>query len=167
LAAAFRDVGWRVPAMLDAMWTADDFVLDTIGQVKVDQWWRGRVVLLGDAAYCASPLTGLGTSTSIVGAYVLAGALASTGPEQAFATYQETMRAYVTEAQKLPPGGVNGFLPKSRAMIAMRNLSMRMMNHWPMRGLLEKQFQKADAIELPDFSDLAGTRSGGHHADDR
>ncbi len=167
LAAAFRDVGWRVPAMLDAMRTADDFFLDTIGQVKVDQWWRGRVVLLGDAAYCASPLTGLGTSTSIVGAYVLAGELASNGPEQAFKNYQEAMRAYVTEAQKLPPGGVNGFLPKSRAMIALRNRSMRMMNHWPMRGLLEKQFQKADAIELPDFSDLAGTRAGGHHTDDR
>jgi 2-polyprenyl-6-methoxyphenol hydroxylase-like FAD-dependent oxidoreductase len=158
LAAAFRDVGWRVPAMLEAMLTADDFFLDTIGQVKIDRWWRGRVVLLGDAAYCPSPLTGLGTSTSIVGAYVLAGELASSSPEQAFKNYQDVMRTYVTEAQKLPPGGIDGFLPKSRAMIALRNTSMRMMHHWPMRGLLEKQFQKADAIELPDFSDLAGTR---------
>jgi len=154
LAAAFAGVGWRVPAMLDAMWDADDFVLDSIAQVKVDRWWRGRVVLLGDAAYCGSPLSGLGTSTSIVGAYVLAGELASSGPEQGFARYQEAMRAYVTEAQKLPPGGVNGFLPKTRVMITLRNLSMRMMTRWPMRGLLEKQFQKADAIELKNYEIL-------------
>lgn len=160
LAVAFKDVGWRVPAILDAMWGADDFVLDTIAQVKVDQWWRGRVVLLGDAAFGGSPLTGLGTSTSIVGAYVLAGELTSGQPEQAFARYQEAMRAYVTEAQKLPPGGVNGYLPKSRAMIALRDLSMRMMTRWPMRGLLEKQFQKADAIELKDYETTGCQVSG-------
>ena len=156
LAAAFAGVGWRVPAMLEAMWTADDFVLDSIAQVKVDKWWRGRVVLLGDAAYCGSPLAGLGTSTSIVGAYVLAGEInaSANNHEAAFKNYQEAMRAYVTEAQKLPPGGVNGFLPKSRAMIALRNLSMRMMTRRPMRGLLEKQFQKADAIELKNYEIL-------------
>jgi 2-polyprenyl-6-methoxyphenol hydroxylase-like FAD-dependent oxidoreductase len=162
LAAAFKDVGWRVPAMLDAMWGADDFVLDTIAQVKVDQWWRGRVVLLGDAAYCGSPLTGLGTSTSIVGAYVLAGELKANADkyEAAFRNYQEVMRAYVTEAQKLPPGGVNSYLPKSRMMIALRDLSMRMMTRWPMRGLLEKQFQKADAIELKDYETTGCQVSG-------
>jgi 2-polyprenyl-6-methoxyphenol hydroxylase-like FAD-dependent oxidoreductase len=160
LAADFRGVGWRVPAMLEAMWTADDFVLDTVARVQVDQWWRGRVALLGDAAYCGSPLTGLGTSTSLVGAYVLAGELATTPDdhEAAFARYQDAMRKYVTNAQQLPPGGVNGFLPKSRTMIALRNVSMRMMTRWPMRGLLEKQFQKADAIELKDYEGIRSSR---------
>ncbi len=155
LAEAFDGVGWRVPAMLESMWTADDFYFDTIGQVRVEQWWRGRVALIGDAGYCASPLTGLGTSTSIVGAYVLAGELAATprDHEGAFGRYQDAMRAYVTEAQKLPPGGVKGYLPQSRLMIAMRNLSMRMMTRWPMRDLIAKQFQKADAITLKDYDD--------------
>ena len=160
LAEDFKGVGWRVPAMLEAMWTADDFILDAIARVRVEQWWRGRVVLLGDAAYCGSPLTGLGTSTSLVGAYVLAGELGATPnePEAAFARYQDAMRQYVADAQQLPPGGVNGYLPKSRTMIALRNLSMRMMTRWPMRGLLEKQFQKADAIELKDYEQTRSSR---------
>ncbi|MDX6252239.1 MAG: hypothetical protein QOF10_5599 [Kribbellaceae bacterium] len=45
-------------------------------QVVVPEWSRGRVVLLGDAGYCGSPLAGHGTALSLVGAYVLAGELA-------------------------------------------------------------------------------------------
>jgi 2-polyprenyl-6-methoxyphenol hydroxylase-like FAD-dependent oxidoreductase len=153
LAAAFAEVGWRVPAMLDAMHGAPDFYFDTICQVHVDRWWRGRIALLGDAGYCGSPLTGMGTSMALVGAYVLAGELAAaTGDhETAFASYQEIMRDYVKQCQTLPPGGVKGYAPQTQLMISMRNLSMKMMTHWPMRGVLAKQFQKADAITLPEY----------------
>jgi len=153
LANAFAGVGWRVPALLDAMWDAPDFYFDAICQVHVERWWRGRVALLGDSGYCGSPLTGLGTSVSLVGAYVLAGELAATPDdhEAAFGRYQEAMRTYVAQAQKLPPGGVNGFAPRSRAMISLRNLSMRTMTAWPMRSILSKQFQKAEGITLKDY----------------
>jgi 2-polyprenyl-6-methoxyphenol hydroxylase-like FAD-dependent oxidoreductase len=154
LTKAFAGVGWRVPSLLDAMRDASDFYFGPICQVIVDRWWRGRVVVLGDAAFCSSPLTGLGTSMSLVGAYVLAGELASRpdNPEAAFSRYQDEMRAYVTECQKLPPGGMNGYAPQSQLMIGMRNLSMRMMTAWPMRNLLAKQFQKSDRITLKDYS---------------
>jgi 2-polyprenyl-6-methoxyphenol hydroxylase-like FAD-dependent oxidoreductase len=154
LAEAFAGVGWRVPALLDAMWDAPDFYFDTICQVHVEHWWRGRTVLLGDAGYCASPLTGLGTSTALVGAYVLAGELAGSpdNHEAAFARYQDQMRDYVAACHKLPPGGVNGYLPQTQLAISMRNLSMKMMTAWPMRSLLAKQFQKADAITLKEYA---------------
>ncbi|WP_348643364.1 FAD-dependent monooxygenase [Rhizobium laguerreae] len=42
-------------------------------QVRTDTWYKGRVVLVGDAAYCTSPFSGMGVSGSLVGAYVLAG----------------------------------------------------------------------------------------------
>jgi 2-polyprenyl-6-methoxyphenol hydroxylase-like FAD-dependent oxidoreductase len=160
LATAFAGVGWRVPTMLDAMWDAPDFYFDSICQVHVDMWSRGRVTLLGDAGYCGSPLTGMGTSMALVGAYVLAGELATgRGDHQAaFARYQEVMRDYVKQCQTLPPGGVKGFAPQSQLMISMRNLSMRMMNHWPMRGILAKQFQKADAITLPEYDTVPNSR---------
>jgi 2-polyprenyl-6-methoxyphenol hydroxylase-like FAD-dependent oxidoreductase len=153
LADTFAGVGWRVPALLDAMWDAPDFYFDTISQVRVDRWWRGRVVLIGDAGYCGSPLSGLGTSTSLVGAYVLAGELAATPDdhEAAFARYQREMRDYVAECQKLPPGGVRGFAPQSQAAISLRNLSTRLMTAWPMRTLIAKQFLKADRITLKDY----------------
>jgi len=38
---------------------ASDFYLESMGQVRLDRWSRGRVVLLGDAGYCPSPLTSL------------------------------------------------------------------------------------------------------------
>src|SRR2546423_894345 len=126
------------------------FYFDAICQVHVDRWARGRLVLVGDAGYCGSPLTGLGTSMSLVGAYVLAGELAATphDHEAAFQRYQQEMRDYVAAGLKLPPGGVKGFAPNSQFMISMRSRSMRMMTRWPMRSLIAKQFQKSDGIVL-------------------
>lgn len=153
LAGAFAGVGWRVPSLLHAMWNAPDFYFDTICQVHVEPWWRGRVALVGDAGYCGSPLAGLGTSMSLVGAYVLAGELASTPDDHqaAFARYQDEMRTYVAACRKLPPGGVRGFAPRTQAMISLRSLSMKMMTAWPVRNVLAKQFQKADGITLKEY----------------
>lgn len=153
LADAFAGVSWRVPALLNAMPDAPDFYFDTICQVRVERWWRGRVALVGDAGYCGSPLTGLGTSMSLVGAYVLAGELASTPDdhEAAFGRYQDEMRAYVADCQKLPPGGIKGFAPQSQATISLRALSTKMMTAWPMRNILIRQFRKADGITLKEY----------------
>jgi 2-polyprenyl-6-methoxyphenol hydroxylase-like FAD-dependent oxidoreductase len=138
------------------METAPDFFFEPMGQVHLDGWSRGRVALLGDAGYCPTPLTGLGTSLALVGAYVLAGELAATGDHRAaFARYDEIMRPYVTEAQKLPPGGASGFAPSSALGIRMRAASMRSMTRWPMRALLAAQFAKAGNITLPDYRRLA------------
>ena len=100
-----------------------------------------------------SPLSGLGTSLAIVGAYVLAGELAVSGgrPDPAFARYHSVMRDYVKQCQQLPPGGIKGFAPNSALMIRMRDLSMSMMTIWPWRAILAAQFSKADAIDLPDY----------------
>jgi len=154
LAERLAGAGWRVDELLAAMPAADDFYFDSISQVRVDRWSRGRVVLLGDAGYCGSPLAGLGTSMSLVGAYVLAGELAAAGgpaPAEAFAAYQAEMTDYVAAGLELPPGGLRGYAPRSRLMIRMRAQSMRSMSRWPMRQLLAKQFGKADAITLKPY----------------
>ncbi len=153
LRAKFTGVGWLVPQILAAMPGAGDFYCDSLSQVHIGQWYRGRTVLLGDAGYCGSPLAGLGTAMALVAAYVLAGELSATPDdhEAAFARYQDEMRAYVKQCQTLPPGGVKGFAPNSALMIRMRDLSMGMMTRWPVRALFAKQFQKADAITLKDY----------------
>jgi 2-polyprenyl-6-methoxyphenol hydroxylase-like FAD-dependent oxidoreductase len=153
----FAGAGWEVPRLLDAMWSATDFYFDSVGQVRLEDWSRGRVVLLGDAGYCPSPLTGMGTSLSLVGAYVLVGELVAAGGDHriAFPRYQERLRAYVAQAQQLPPGGVSGFAPTSALMIRMRAASMRWMTRWPLRKLVAGQFTKADAIKLPSYADIA------------
>lgn len=154
LAERFAGVGWEVPRLLSQMWDAPDFYFDLYGQVRMDRWTAGRVALIGDAAYCPSPVTGMGTGLSIVGAYVLAGELAAAGGDHrvAFARYEAELRGYVTECQKLPPGGLSGMLPKGRVGIWMRDLSTRMMTKWPMRNLIARVFQKADGITLKDYA---------------
>ncbi|MFE5791169.1 FAD-dependent monooxygenase [Streptomyces sp. NPDC056503] len=153
VARRFAGVGWETPRLLRAMRTAPDFFFDSMAQVRLDSWSRGRVALLGDAGYCATPLTGLGTSLALVGAYVLAGELAAAegAHEPAFRRYDTVMRPYVTQAQELPPGGAAGFAPTSRFGIRMRDLSMRSMTRWPMRGILAAQFAKAGDIALPEY----------------
>ncbi|GLX50262.1 monooxygenase [Streptomyces hygroscopicus subsp. hygroscopicus] len=153
LARRFAHVGWETPRLLRAMRTAPDFFLDSMGQVRLDRWSRGRVALLGDAGYCATPLTGLGTSLALVGAYVLAGELGTAEGDHrvALRRYDEVMRPYVEQAQQLPPGGASGYAPSGRLGIRLRDLSMRQMTRWPMRNLLAAQFAKAGDIALPEY----------------
>lgn len=82
----FHGEGWEVPRLLELMEPAPDFYFDSVSQVKMNRWSRGRIVLLGDAAYCASPLSGMGTGMAVVGAYVLAGELAEADGDAALRT---------------------------------------------------------------------------------
>ncbi|MFF4160198.1 FAD-dependent monooxygenase [Streptomyces sp. NPDC001678] len=162
IARRFAGAGWEVPRLLKAMRSAPDFFLDSMGQVRLEHWSRGRAALVGDAGYCATPITGLGTSLALVGAYVLAGELASAAGDHriAFRKYDEVMRPYISQAQQLPPGGASGYAPSSALAIGLRNLSMRAMHHWPMKNLMAAQFAKAGDIALPEYGRLAAADGG-------
>jgi 2-polyprenyl-6-methoxyphenol hydroxylase-like FAD-dependent oxidoreductase len=103
IAREFAKARWEMPRLLEHMWGAPDFLFDSMAQIRMDSWSRGRVTLLGDAGYCGSPMSGQGTSMALVGAYVLAGELkAACGDhEAAFAAYERELRAYVTANQEL------------------------------------------------------------------
>ncbi|GAM85505.1 hypothetical protein ANO11243_035120 [Dothideomycetidae sp. 11243] len=112
LAEYFSDGGWECPRILQEMHKAEDFYYAPVAQIRFPDadgcpWAKGRVVLLGDAAYCASPISGMGTTLALTGAYHLAGALVEHGDDTAaaFAQYHAKMRPVVTKAQKLPLGG--------------------------------------------------------------
>jgi 2-polyprenyl-6-methoxyphenol hydroxylase-like FAD-dependent oxidoreductase len=166
LARRFAGVGWQVPRMLAAMHDASDFVFDALGQVRLDGWTRGRIALLGDAAWCPTPLTGLGTSLALVGAYVLAGELAAAAGDHriAFPRYDAVMKPYVTRGQQLAPGGVAGFAPNTAVGIWLRTASMRWMSRWPLRPLVAGQFAKAGDIALPDYGRGRPVSSTAAHA---
>jgi 2-polyprenyl-6-methoxyphenol hydroxylase-like FAD-dependent oxidoreductase len=152
LARTFAGTGWVADQVVADLQNSTDLVVEEIGQTRMDSWSSGRVVLLGDAAWCPSPLSGLGTSTALVGAYVLAGELGRAGDHRrAFAAYEDVMRPYTAQAQELPPGGLNGFVPRTRLEIALRARAIRWMTRWPLRNLMAAQFAKSDAIELPEY----------------
>lgn len=65
--------------------------------------------------YCGSPISGMGTTLALTGAYNLAGALKAhpDNHEAAFTLYESTMRPVVERAQKLAPGAPNVFNPET------------------------------------------------------
>ena len=95
--------GWEFPRLLAYMQDAPDFYFDSINQVRMDRWSDGRVVLLGDAGYCASVSTGQGTSIAMIAAYVLAGELATHRHEPlvGIRSYELELRDFVLRNQEL------------------------------------------------------------------
>ena len=77
LAKEFRDYGWKAPQLLEHLPAAEDFYFDSISQITLDTWQRGRIALVGDAGFCPAPAVGGGTSLAVVTAYILAGELAA------------------------------------------------------------------------------------------
>lgn len=61
--------------------------------------------MIGDAAYCNTPLTGMGTTLAIVGAYLLAREQSQYDDHfDAFVAYEKRMRPFLKEVQSLPSG---------------------------------------------------------------
>jgi 2-polyprenyl-6-methoxyphenol hydroxylase-like FAD-dependent oxidoreductase len=121
LREAFCDLRWHVPAMLDVADSAADFYFDALDQVRMSSWSTGRVALVGDAAYCASPASGAGALLALSGAYRLAGELAAGGPTAAaLARYEAAQRPLV--AQKQAHLFTNITVPRTRLGIHARNL---------------------------------------------
>lgn len=103
VAARCAHLKGEFPRFIDAMTTTDQFYYNELAQIRMPSWSKGRVVLAGDAAHCASPFSGQGTSLALVGAFVLARELVGhkDHPRQAFAAYEHRMRPYVNLNQAL------------------------------------------------------------------
>ncbi|WP_392887694.1 FAD-dependent monooxygenase [Pseudomonas migulae] len=155
----FADAGWEAPRVLAALEDVTDLYLDAVGQVRMARWSKGRIALVGDAAYCASPISGMGTSLGLCGAYVLAGELSRHADHtQAFAAYEKRMRPYVAQAQSVPKFAPRLASPHSRLGIALGHAVLRMATAPGLKTLFGKILSpKADAIELPSYDELKRT----------
>jgi 2-polyprenyl-6-methoxyphenol hydroxylase-like FAD-dependent oxidoreductase len=150
LSEAFAGVSWRVPELLAGALADPDFGFDALSQVRMPSWSSGRVTLVGDAAYCASPLSGAGAALALIGAYRLAGELAAAAGDHqlAFRRYEEGHRHTVERVQS------NLFIglvaPKSRAGIWARNTMARLPLLGAMAGLERRLQPKTEP--LPDYA---------------
>jgi 2-polyprenyl-6-methoxyphenol hydroxylase-like FAD-dependent oxidoreductase len=95
------ELGWVVPQIVDHMHDATSFHFDSRSQVVMEHWTSGRVALVGDAGYAVSLTTGQGASMAMVGAYVLAGELATALGDlsTAISRYEDELRDYVLRNQ--------------------------------------------------------------------
>ncbi|HTK06180.1 MAG TPA: FAD-dependent monooxygenase [Ktedonobacteraceae bacterium] len=154
----FAGDGGPIPQILEAVWDAPDFYFDSLSQIQMDCWSTGRTVLLGDAAYCASPASGQGTSLALVGAYILAGELAEVRGDykMAFARYESTIRKYVEANQKLGIEGVKDAIPRTQTEVWFRTQMIRLLPYLPWKDLIARKMtratqQAANAITLKSY----------------
>jgi 2-polyprenyl-6-methoxyphenol hydroxylase-like FAD-dependent oxidoreductase len=162
LRTVYEGIGWEIPRLLELMPTASDWYFDMAAQVDMPRLSQGRVVLVGDAGYCASPMSGQGTSIALIGAYVLAGELAAAARDlpRAFAEYERVMRPFVEANQALglrsaklmrsgAENSVGGWLLKHVLQIVPGR-----MTEWIIRRSTERIARAANAIRLKDYSPL-------------
>jgi len=151
----FADAGWQSARVLDGMAETDDFYFDVLRQVRMPRWSRGRVVLTGDAAWCATPIAGVGTTLAITGAYVLAAELArSPDVASAFAAYETAMRPMVTDAQGIPKFVPRMMNPHSRVGIGLLHRALDVASKPAVRGVTGKLF--GGGTTTPDLSGYPG-----------
>ncbi|GAA5981768.1 hypothetical protein JCM10908_004602 [Rhodotorula pacifica] len=114
----FRGAGWKTDRILDGMAGAEDFYVQEMAQIIASRWSKGRVVLVGDAAYSPSPLSGMGTSCAITGAYILANELANRqqSVQEAFESYERLVRPYVQhhQAEAIGPSLADFLMPDTQ-----------------------------------------------------
>jgi 2-polyprenyl-6-methoxyphenol hydroxylase-like FAD-dependent oxidoreductase len=97
----FDQVGWRTAGLLEELKNSQNFYFDKFCQIKMPSWTKGRVALVGDAGYCASPAAGMGASLAVNGATVLADALQKHNGnfESAFQEYNKNLRPFIDQVQ--------------------------------------------------------------------
>jgi 2-polyprenyl-6-methoxyphenol hydroxylase-like FAD-dependent oxidoreductase len=162
LKSVYAGIGWEVPRLLEMMPTASDWYFDKAAQINMPRWSQGRVVLVGDAAYCASPMSGQGTSIALIGAHVLAGELAAAlgDPVRAFAEYESVMRPFVEANQSLGLKSAKLMRSGERKSVVgwllkqlLRTMPGRM-TEWIIKRSTERITRAANAIRLKGYSSL-------------
>jgi 2-polyprenyl-6-methoxyphenol hydroxylase-like FAD-dependent oxidoreductase len=166
----FHGAGWRTEELLEALKGSDDFYCERVAFVKMDSWSRGRVALVGDAAYCPSVMTGMGTTSALVGAYILAGEIGthcergSSGEEErggkdgidaALKAYEERYRPFMRQVQKGLSEDGWAYWPTSPFGIAVINrvaglvasLRLNVIGGWFLK-------EKVQGWELPDYEEM-------------
>ncbi|MEH3160340.1 MAG: tryptophan-rich sensory protein [Sphingomonas taxi] len=135
----FAGAGWQSDRVLAAMETTDDFYFDVLRQVRMPRWSKGRVVLTGDAAWCATPIAGYGTTLAVTGAYVLAKELIrSTDVRAALTAYEQAMRPMVEDAQGVPKIAPRLANPHSRLGIRLLHTVLNAASQPAVRGVAGK-----------------------------
>jgi 2-polyprenyl-6-methoxyphenol hydroxylase-like FAD-dependent oxidoreductase len=158
LKEAFANVDWEVPRLLEPMQESPDFYFDAMAQIRMLHWAKKRTVLVGDAGYAPSPLSGQGTSLAIVGAYVLAGELfeAQGNYTKAFARYEKLLGKFAKKNQDLALMGATVMADSDKSLMTrLHNLLMRLMpTYWIYllkKWGLRRVTQAANAIKLKDY----------------
>ncbi len=119
----FEGMGWRTAELQKELLHSASFYFDKFCQIKMPSWTKGRVALVGDAGYCASPAAGMGGSLAIIGATALADAFEKHNGdfETAFEEYNKDLRPFIEDVQAGAVEMLDKLLPRTEEEIRWRN----------------------------------------------
>jgi 2-polyprenyl-6-methoxyphenol hydroxylase-like FAD-dependent oxidoreductase len=152
LAQAFSGMGWETPAILSALMDTEDLYFDSISQIRMDRWTKGRVALLGDAAACPSLIAGEGAGFALAEACVLAGEIGArpNDIDQALASYEARIKPFVSRKQKSAERLVPSFVPATALGVRVRDFSTLLMRLPVFPRLLMGRYL-SDDMALPAY----------------
>ncbi|MCP3462916.1 FAD-binding domain [Bradyrhizobium sp. CCGUVB23] len=148
----YRNDGWECASMLAEIAQTNELYFDRVSQIRMPEWSRGRIALVGDAAFCVSLLAGQGSALAMISAYVLAGELAAAQSryEQAFGRYEALLRSYIATKQRGAVRFAGAFAPQTQIGVHVRNLVVRA---FAIPGVARLVVGRdiADKLQLPDY----------------
>jgi 2-polyprenyl-6-methoxyphenol hydroxylase-like FAD-dependent oxidoreductase len=148
----YRGSKWECPGILDELDRADDLYFDRVSQIRMDSWSRGRIALVGDAAFCVSLVAGQGSALAMISAYVLAGELSGAGGQHAvaFDRYEDFLRKYISGKQQGAERFASVFAPRTRWGLCLRTQVIRA---FAIPGVARLAVGRdiVDSLRLPDY----------------
>lgn len=148
----FIDIGWKCKELLSEIETTKDFYFDSVSQIKMEEWSKGRITLVGDACDCPSLLSGKGSTLAMVGSYILAGELkeADGNYKIAFDNYEKILKPFMNKKQKSAQAFAKSFVPKNNFGIWLRNKAFKLISLPLISRLALNQF-KDNGLQLKDY----------------
>jgi 2-polyprenyl-6-methoxyphenol hydroxylase-like FAD-dependent oxidoreductase len=91
-------------------------LFDSVEQIRLPSWHRGRVVVIGDAAWCLTLFSGMGATSGLLGGTALGDALAAHPHdiEAALTAFEAEMRPFVAKHQRTAALKSQLFVPSGR-----------------------------------------------------
>jgi 2-polyprenyl-6-methoxyphenol hydroxylase-like FAD-dependent oxidoreductase len=134
----FGGFKWKVVDVIKAV-KPETIFHDDLVQIQMPAWSKDRVVLIGDAAYCLSPLSGKGTSMAIFAAHYLAAQLAQYDYAEAFMNYDIRMRDGIARFQKQTADFGKTVLPEGALFSGLRNVLTQLTPNWYIYRIFTKE----------------------------
>src|SRR5439155_24931188 len=159
---AFAGMHRQVDGWLGELDRTPSFYFDSITQLRLESWSRGRVTLGGDAGYCPGPAVGGSTSLAVLGAYVLAGELAQAGGDhvRAFVSYEREMAEPVRRSRAFARGAAKTVIPGSPAAVWAVTRSLQLVSLLPasltrtVAKMNTKGVRMHDSMPVKDYTAL-------------
>ncbi|MDI3291533.1 FAD-dependent monooxygenase [Polyangium sp. 15x6] len=123
-----KPAGPLLNQLFDDFASADEYLFDSVNQVRMNRWHKGRVVLVGDAAWCLTLYSGMGASTGLAGSELLGNMLEKYPDDigRALVAWEEKLRPFIVDLQADGLKGRAFFTPSGEAQRIVRAALLRL-----------------------------------------